>query len=219
MDSLILTFNKKQLELYNELLDKENIELNFDTSLPEIDRFYIIGFDDILSDMESEAKILLKFNKRTTAFAPSLPQDEIKRLTPIYYNAILQIKRHTDIISGEAWKLSFELGEIDKALVYMNKKYADFLPYKAALYNKEKYYAQINQIDKQFKENIDVLDSLKAELLNLLEKSEKITNIVSDFIQITSEASNEPKFKNFDDHKFFLSVEAFIEQIKTAKNN
>ena len=58
MDSLILSFNKKQMLLYKELLTKENIELNFDTDMPKVDKFYIICFDEIISSMENEAKIL-----------------------------------------------------------------------------------------------------------------------------------------------------------------
>ena len=219
MDSLILTFNKQQLDLYKELSKKENIELDVDTSMPKIDEFNMPSLDSPLSAMENEAKALLKHNVRASSFSAPFSQEEIKALTPVYYNALLQIKRQLSLITSDTYKLSSKIGEINRALANINKRYADFLPYKAALYNKEGYYTEINLIDTRFKENIKVLDALKAELLAVLERCEKITNIVSDFMQASSKASDEPKFKSFDSRKFFLSVEAFIEQIKAIKSN
>ena len=63
MDSLILTFNKEQLDLYNALLKKENITFNFDTTPTEIDKFFVIDFDDVLSNIKTEATTLLNLNK------------------------------------------------------------------------------------------------------------------------------------------------------------
>ena len=216
MDSLILTFNKEQLKTYNELLNKENIELTFDTNIQKNDKFYIISFDEVLSNIEREAKTLLNLNKHNSAFAAFFTQEEIKELTPIYYNAIREIRRNSNIIGGEAWKLSFKLAEIDKALANMQKRYADFLPYKAALYNRDRYSLEIDEIDAQFKKNIESLENFKNELLAIFEKAEKISNIVDDFIQKSSKATDEPKFKKFDAYDFFWSVEAFIEQIRNV---
>ena len=218
MDSLILSFNKKQMLLYKELLTKENIELNFDTDMPKVDKFYIICFDEIISSMENEAKILFKLKKVTSPFVSSFNQEEIKELTPVYYNALLKIKRQADIIRGEAFKLSSKIGEIDRALADINKRYANFLPYKAALYNREAYSTKIYEIDSQFQKNIDALNNLKKELLSLFEKSEKISNIVDDFIQRSSKATDEPNFKNFNYNDFFWTVEAFLERIKNVSN-
>ena len=214
MDSLILTFNQKQLNLYNELLEKENINLNFDTTLPAINTFFVIDFDEVLSNIKTEADTLLKLNKHTLSFSPSFTQEEIKDLTPIYYNAIRQIKRHANVISSESYKLSFKLGEINSALANINKRYTYFLPYKAALYNREDYSLKIDEIDFQFKNSIQTLNNLKIEILSLFERSINITNIVNDFIQKSSKATDEPKFKKFDAYDFFWSLEAFIEQIR-----
>lgn len=214
VDLLILTFNKEQLKTYNELLKKENIELTFDTTLPAIDRFYVIPFDDVLSNMEAEAQTLLNLNKRNSSFAAFFTQDEIKELIPIYYNAIRGIKRHSNIIGAEAWKLSFKLEEIDKALANIHKRYADFFPYKAALCNREEYALKIGEIDAQFKKNIETLENFKNKVLSLFERAEILTDVVSDFIKKSSKATDEPKFKKFDAYDFFWTVEAFVEQIK-----
>ena len=193
----------------------EDIELNFDTDMPKVDKFYILCFDEIISNMENEAKTLYKFKKVNSPFTTSFTQEDIKELTPVYYNALLQIKRQADIIKGEVFKLYLKIGEFDRALADINKRYANFLPYKAALYNKEAYSTKIYEIDSQFQKNIDALNNLKKELLSLFEKSEKISNIVDDFIQRSSKATDEPKFKNFNYNDFFWTVEAFLEQLKT----
>ena len=114
--------------------------------------------------------------------------------------------------------MSSKIGEIDRALADINKRYANFLPYKAALYNREAYSTKIYEIDSQFQKNIDALNNLKKELLALFEKSEKISNIVDDFIQRSSKATDEPKFKNFNYNDFFWTVEAFLERIKNVSN-
>ena len=219
MDSLILTFNEDQIKKYQALLNQDNIELNFDTGMPKVDKFYIICFDEMISSMENEAKMLFRLKKVASPFVSSFNQEEIKALTPVYYNALLKIKRQADIIRGEAFKLSSKIGEIDRALADINKRYANFLPYKAALYNREAYSTKIYEIDSQFQKNIDALNNLKKELLSIFEKSEKISNIVDDFIQRSSKATDEPKFKNFNYNDFFWTVEAFIERIKAVKNN
>lgn len=214
MDSLILTFNKEQIKTYNELLNKENVELNFNTELPEIERFYIMNFDEVISNIDKEARSLLKYNKQSSSFAAFLTQEEIKAFVPIYYASIRNIKYHCSKISGEAWKISFKIGEINGILDKVNKRYADFLPYKAALCNRAEYSLKINETEAQFKQSIEILDNLKNELLALFEQSQKVSDIVNNFIVKSSKASDEPKFKKFDAYDFFWSVEAFAEQIK-----
>lgn len=217
MDALILTFSKEQLTLYHELLKKDNIELNFDTQLPQIDKFFISDFDEVISNIQKEAIALLSFNKHNSSFSAFLTQEEIKELIPVYYNAIREIKRHSNIIGSEAWKLSFKLGEINRTLADINKRYSEFLPYKAALYDREEYSQKTDEINNEFKKNIQCLNELKNELIELFQKAEKISNIVSDFIKKSSKATDEPKFKKFDAYDFFWSLEAFIEQLKIIK--
>ena len=214
MDNLILTFNKEQLKTYNELSKKDSIEFCFDTELPKIEKIFVRDFDEIIPNIEKEALMLLSFNRHSSSFSAFLNQEEIKKFIPIYYNSIRQIRRHSSIIDGEVFKISFKIGEINKALADMNKRYSDFLPYKAALYKRDEYADRINEIDAQFKNNIESLDIFKKELLSLMQRAEKITSIVSNFIKTTSKATDEPKFKSFDAYDFFWSVEAFLEQIK-----
>ena len=217
MDALILTFNKEQLKIYNELLEKDDVTLNFDTNLPEIEKFYIRDFDEVISNIEQEAITLLNLNKHSSSFAAFLKQDEIKEIIPIYYSAIRSIKRHATIIGGESWKLSYKIGEINTIRMEINKRYSSFLPYKAALYNRKEYAAEIIKIDNKFKASIEYSDELKKELLSLFETANKVCSIVSEFIKKSSKATDEPKFTKFDAYDFFWSVEAFLEQIKNIR--
>ena len=214
MDELILTFSKEQLKLYNELSKQENIELDFETEILPFDKPAVCDFDDTLAKIRAEADSLLKFRKQTSLLSVFLTQEEIKELIPFYYNSIRNIKRYSEIIGAESFKLSFKLGEINKIIADINKRYSDFLPYKAALSSREEYSSQIDLIDKEFKSSIDKADSLKKELLSIFERAEKLTDVVSDFIKSSSKATDEPKFKKFDAYDFFWSVEAFMEQIK-----
>lgn len=214
MDELILTFSKEQLKLYNELSEKENIELDFDTELLPFDKPAPCDFNDILAKIRAEADSLLKFRKQTSLLYVFLTQEEIKELIPFYYNAIKNIKRYSEIIGAESFKLSFKLGEINKIIADINKRYSNFLPYKAALSSREGYSSQIELIDKEFKSSINKANSTRKELLSLFERAEKLTDVVSNFVKRSSKATDEPKFKKFNAYDFFWSVEAFIEQIR-----
>ena len=213
MDSLILTFNKEQMELYQELLQKENIDLNFNIDLQVEELNY--NFDDVLSNIEKEAVELLKFKKNTILFSPLLTTEEIKEFIPVYYNTLRNINRYNMKIGSDSLALSSKIQKANKIIAHINKKYADFLPYKAALCNRDRYSLEIDEIDTKFKKNIESLNKFKIELLAIFEKAEKISNIVDDFIQKSSKATDEPKFKKFDAYDFFWSLEAFVEQIRT----
>ena len=215
MDSLLFTFNKEQIKLYNELLKNDNIELNFDTSLPNIEGYQSEVLNEALARIEKETKKLLEFNKNSSSFSAFLTQDEIKDLIPVYYKAIREIRGHRIKIGAESWKLSMKIGEINKILADINKRYADFLPYKAALYNRDEYALEIETIDRQFKESIVLANEYKKEILELMGRIELICNVTSEFIQKTSKASDEPKFKKFDAYDFFWATEAYLEQLKS----
>jgi hemerythrin len=217
MDSLILTFNKDQLNTYKELLTKDHIDLKFDTSLPQIEDPKISNFHEALSNIENEALTLHKLNKHSSAFSSFLTQEEIKELIPIYYTSIREIKRHQNIIGSDSWLLSFKISEINRISLRINKGYSDFLPYKAAFYNNEKYSLEISEIDNRFKESIEFLNTYKKELLLLFNKVYTVDTIIKDFIKKSAKASDEPKFKKFDSYDFFWTVEAFLEQIKAIQ--
>ena len=214
MDSLILTFNKEQMKTYQELLNQDNIKFNFDTTI-KIDEISKYNFDEILSAIEKEALELLKFKKNTVSFTPFLSVDEIKEFIPFYYKAIRSIKQQKIKISSNSWMLARKVETANKSIADINKRYSYFLPYKAALGNKDEYKEQIENLDEQFKFNIQLAKNHALTLMQDVDKSIKICDIISDFFKKSSKATDEPKFKKFDAYDFFWSLEAFIEQIKT----
>ncbi len=214
MDSLILTFNKEQMKTYQELLNQDNVKLNFDTTI-KIDDISKCNFDEALSAIEKEALELLKFKKNTVSFAPFLSVDEIKEIIPFYYKSIRSLEQQKIKISSNSWMLAKKVEAANKSIIDINKRYSDFLPYKAALGNKDEYKEQIEILDEQFKLNIQLAKDHALTLMQEVEKSIKICDIISDFFNKSSKATDEPKFKKFDAYDFFWSVEAFVEQIRT----
>ena len=213
MDSLILTFNQEKMKTYQELLNQDNIGFNFDTTI-KIDEISKYNFDEILSAIEKEALELLKFKKNTVSFSPFLSVDEIKEFIPFYYKAIRSIKQQKIKISSNSWMLARKVEVANKGIADINKRYSDFLPYKAALGHKDEYKEQIEFLDEQFKLNIQIAKNYTLTLTQEVEKSIKICDIISDFFKNSSKATDEPKFKNFSTYEFFWSLEAFVEQIR-----
>ena len=215
MDSLILTFNQKQMQIYKELISQENIDLNFNTDL-HIEKVNY-DFDNIISDIEKEAIELLKFKKNSVSFSAFLTVEEIKMFIPIYYKAIRNINNHKIKIGANSWELSLKIEEINKIIANINQRYSDFLPYKAALYNREKYAFEIEKLDDQFKSSIEKANNYKKELLQYFNKASKICDIISEFFSKSSKATDEPKFNKFDAYDFFWTLDAFLEQLKSIK--
>ena len=163
MDSLILTFNKEPMHLYKELLQKENIDLNFNTHL-EFDEISRYSFDEALSNIEKEATKLLNFKKNNVSFSPSLTADEIKLLIPIYYKVIRNIKQQKSEISSFSLILTQKIEESNKIIADINKRYSDFLPYKAALYNKDEYKEQIEKLQAENNGKDEEIAALRSDL-------------------------------------------------------
>ena len=210
---LILTFNKEQMSLYYELLEKDNVNLNFNTDISIEEVSY--NFDDAIYNLEKEILTLKQYQKNSISFAQAFTQEEIKKFIPAYYGTIRNISKQHIKISSESLTLTKKLNDAHKILANINKRYADFLPYKAALYNREGYATEIEKFDKEFIESIDKVKKHYNILLENAEKLAKICDIVNDFFEKSSKATDEPKFKNFNPNDFFWSVDAFSEQLKS----
>lgn len=214
MDSLILTFNKEQLKLYNELLVADTVTLNFNTTIPNISEY---SFDIIkieIPSIQAELSSLLKHQNQTSMFSSSLTQDQIQKLIPVYYEALISLGKIKARIGKESLIVSSKINEIEKHIAEINQRYADFLPYKAALSKNSKYASIINQTDEEFKANIQKANEYRKELLLYFDSMLNLCELISDFSIKSSRASDEPKFENFNTYDFFLSIDSLIEQLK-----
>lgn len=214
MDSLILTFNKEQLSIYYELLEKKDLELNFDTALSPTQDYSLDVLDIEVLSILNEMTELIKFKKQKTMFSSSLTQEKLQEFIPIYYKVINNIWYHQRNVRNEIVILSCLICDVEKSIADINQRYANFLPYKAALYNRPGYVSRIKYTDKQFKANIEKANGCKKALLSYFDDLIKLCDIISDFFKKSSKASDEPKFKSFNTYDFFLSVDSFIEQLK-----
>ena len=217
MDELILTFTKEQYKKYNEIKNSENVILDFNTELPELNEISSYSFVEFISAVEIEIKKLLAFKKYDSVFSVFLTQDEIKEFIPVYYDVIREINRYSKIVGADTWVLTMDISRAHRISTEMCERYAAFLPYKAALYNREEYSSQIADTDAKFKESIEYLDVYQNELGERLKKADAFYNVIQEFYKKAAEASDQPKFKKFDAYDFFWATEAFLEQLKAIK--
>lgn len=214
MDNLIFTFNNEQIQLYNTLLSADSINLNFDTEI-ELQAFSLNTFNLAISNIEQEAKKLLDFKKSSIGFNSSLTQEEIKQFIPVYYNVINNIYHHRKSIQEDIFALANQISISDRICANINQRYAKFLPYKAALYNRKEYASKIEKIDTEFSKSIKNSENYRKVLLFYFNLENSLCDIVSEFFQKSSIATNEPKFEDLKTKELFLSIESFIEQINT----
>ena len=217
MDSLILTFNPKQLNLYKELLHKEDIDLTFNTDILPIEKYSFDILNTQIVNIEMELTELLKFSKQETIFSTSLTQDKTKELIPVYYKAISNIDLHLKDLIMETQNLSIKIEEAHKISLDISQRYSNFLPYKAALFHNPEYTSKIQKTDEEFKESIEKSKEYNQKLLSYFNSIIDLSDIISAFFEKTAQASDEPKFANFNTKKFFDAVYSLIEQMKAIK--
>ena len=215
MDELLLTFNNEQIKVYESLLSKNDVDLFFDLDLNNFTEISIPSFNNEISCIINEANRLLKHRKTNSIFISDLSKDEIKKFIPVYYDVVQNIEYHKNNIGNCTFNLSLELDKANSIHSNILKRYSDFLPYKAALYNRKEYTSQISQIDKEFKKSIEKSKNYQKKILSSLNMVLKLCKIINEFYSKSSVATDEPKFIKFKSHNLFNSVEAFIEQINT----
>lgn len=217
MESLILTFTAEQLEKYYELLSKSDIELDFDTDVHPVGKLKISDTNLIISIIEDECLKLLKFKRYDSLFSVSLSQNEIRDLIPIYFDTVRNIEKCKRRLMDDTLSVSYELIELEKHIAHIYSRYAQFLPYKAALYGREEYCARISETDKRFKVSIETIEDHKSSLVLYFEVSRELENIIDEFFKASAKAVDSPKFKSFDASGFFIVLEGFISQLNAIK--
>lgn len=215
MDELILIFTKEQYKKYQELLTAKDITINIDSVLPTIEPTSSEKAEALILEAIKNAEKLSSFKKRDAFFSYSLSDDEKKRFTPIYYEAI----RNIDLIRGEIYaqaaSVSKKLSEIERAYGGTCKNYSELLPYKAALSNDEKYRSRIEALELKLKANITHLEEQKRNEISFLSKLSLISDkFIPELMDKTLSASGSPSFKSFESGSFFSAVHVFIERMK-----
>ena len=213
MEELLLTFSKKQYEEYLKIKEASSVELDFKTGKPTIEVSSQEMVKAELNKMKSECEKLLVIKNRQNVFSSDLSRKEIENLIPIFYTVIGKIDQSKRSLYQESIKIVGNLEKADKIRNEIYSRYADFLPYRAALGNIEEYRERITDIDKEFKESISFAESQIKHEKELLSKISNIADvIVPDFFKDISRAADAPKFLNFDKKAFFFAVSAFVEK-------
>ena len=216
MDALILSLTHEQHKKYLELLKQENISLDF-----MVDK---IGFENYSDENIKNAKIkivaycekLMNFAKTDSFFSSKLSNGEIERLIPQYFGSINEIYKIQRGLYTEVLVISKMIQSIDKAHTEIAKKYANFIPYKAAFAKNEKYQDDILRIDNDFQCEIKKALEQKKVLSNEISRISKICDeLIPSFSKTSSNAADSPRFKGFNDKEFFAAVSSFMEQVKS----
>ena len=215
MDKLILTFTPKQHEKYLQLNSKEIEALHFDTSLADFDTLSTDILDNSLSSICSECERLLAFYDSKSFFA-TLSQKDVKNLIPVYFEVINSIEKQRQKLYSESIKAGKIFMDAEKLCADISKRYNDFLPYKAAFYNNEKFKNEIFETDENFLKSIEKAQAFRSDIANYLNSISIVCDeCIPEFYKKSSSASDSPKFKEFRANEFFACVITFVTQLKT----
>ena len=216
MESLLLSFDAEQYKKYTELLEEVEVDLCFDTKVTVPALCDLQNARSIVAKMREEALLLMSFSKRDSFFVSSLSKDEINSLMPTYYKVVREIAVLRKELYTDGITFSQSITELRQLYGKLEEEYASFLPYKAALYNRNGYSDRIKEIDAQFKQSITMLREQIKDQLSNVEFVRKITDdFVPAFFKETSRSSDEPDFEDFDHRSFFRAIESFILKTKS----
>lgn len=217
MDALILSLAPEQHKKYLELLNQENITLDFKVDKTEFGNYSNENIKNAKIQIVSYCEKLMNFAKNDSFFSARLSKEEIDKLIPEYFGAINNISKIQRELYSEAIIVSRKINDVEKIHIEIYKKYADFLPYKAAFGKNEKYKDEISRIDSEFICEIEKTLAQKKALANELARISMICDVlIPSFRKNSSRAADTPRFKNFNDKEFFNSVSSFMEQIKSV---
>ena len=217
MDELLLTFNDKQYKKYLDIKENEAFELDFDTSLEQVTPSSPDTIKAESTKMVRECEKLLAIKNRQNVFVSAFSRKEIENLIPIFYTAIGKIDQSKRKLYQESILIAKNLEKADRICNNVYNRYSDFLPYKAALADKEEYRNNVIAVDEKFKESIALAEGQRNHEKELLAGLSNIVDvIIPDFFKGISRAADTPRFEHFNDKEFFNSVSSFLEQIKNA---
>ena len=215
MDALILSLSPEQHKKYLAIMKSEEINLDFEIGKAEFEAYRDENIKNAKNDMLNVCEKLMNFAKSDSFFSASLTKEEIDKLIPLYFSVLNDISNARKRLYSEVMVISTKINLVEKYHTAISKKYSDFLPYKAALGKNEQYQDEILRIDNEFKCEIEKALEQKTSLANELARISTICDdLIPDFFEKSSHAADSPKFKNFNDKKFFSTVSAFVEQIK-----
>jgi hypothetical protein len=217
MDALILSLTQDQHQKYLSLLKEDDITLNFEIESQSFENRFEESIKLIKEKMILSCEKINNFAKRESFFSNDLKKEEIDALIPKYYENISTISGLRKNLYALSIEISNEILSVEGQRAKILQKYADFLPYKAALGKNKKYANEIIKIDNEFSFEISKIAAHKNTLSHALSKISIICDeLVPTFFQNSSQAADSPKFKNFNDNTFFISLSSFIEQMKNV---
>ncbi len=218
MDDIILTFSKKQYEKYLELKSASFVTLEIDTdiSIPSLN----VNFNHkaALDKALSICDEILNFRKGNGFFNQSLAKEKINELVPSYFSLVNSLKDVQRELYNDACVIVKYVNALDEKDDEVSKKYAELLPYVAALDKDEKHGAKIENIKDQLLNSLSIIHSNKEKANSILAILMKLNEeMIPSFIKKSSQVADSPKFAHLDQSAFFNEITSFTEQIKAIE--
>lgn len=221
MDEILLSFNEGQYKKYLELLQAEDPKLPSGAPLLPEDVSTPYGKDaikDILEKAQDAAIRLLSLEKRGSFFASSYSQAEIKEIREIYFCEVRELSSLNDALLSHSLNILKRIERADSALLDASAAYNEFLPYRAALSEREELSEEVGRLDAEHKSALERATALKAAELELFNVLRQVCDtMISDFLRSSARAADSPSFERFSPNEFFACTRALSEQLKAIK--
>lgn len=214
MDRTVLSLTPEQHEKYLKIASSDTVDLNFDVPSANIQPLDT-DFEAQKFKMTSGCERVLSFSNNNSFFQKDPTKEEIKDLIPVFYAAINDIEASRAELYKIAIAISQKIVEADTSLAHLHSQYTEFLPYKAALYEREGFRGEVMRLDAEFLAAIENLTQIRAHYVARLEALSNISDrIIPEFFSAATKYADAPKFKDFKDKEFFAQIRGFIEKIK-----
>lgn len=218
MDETVLGFTPKQIEKYRQLLEGSEAVIPeprvFDSRAPYPAGNYI----RTVASMPKIAEELFSHRPNNSIFAPrEVPREEIPRIREHYYSVVRRLSDASTALGREASALLSSLHTTEHIYTEIQREYADFLPFRAALGERDEYSEQIAALDALYRENLSRSLARREDELAALSLIENVCeNILPDFLAASSRAADSPSFASLNLSALFRSVTALSEQIRAT---
>ena len=220
-DNLIMSFSQKQINKYFSI--KKKLDLGEKIELPNIEpQSPISPFDkaplkENIEKIICEAIKLLDLKDVATSFFKSskLTNTEKELYRAKYYEVINNINELKSQLFPILLEYKKSYDKHIKTILSIDAQYAEFLSYKAALHNEEKYEKQIKQIESVLKESKEGSLSEAALTYHIYASVSIIyEDCINGFFKNSLSASGAPSFDAFNSNAFFEVTEAFCARVR-----
>ena len=220
-DNLIMSFSQKQINKYFSI--KKTLDSGKKIELPSIEPhsslspFNKAPIRENIEEIICHATKLFEFKSKSTSFFTDskLTNTEKEQYREKYYEVINNINELKSQLFPILLEYKKSYDKHIKTILSIDAQYAEFLSYKAALYNEKEYEKQIKQIESVLKESKERFLSEAALTYHIYASVTIIyDDSINGFFKNSLSASGAPSFDAFNSNAFFEVTEAFCARVR-----